>query len=206
MLEKYFDRLNFAALLFDFDGTIADTMRAHLEAWNIALRVHNVTLSREQHIQWAGRPTREIVALLNDLHLINMSYDEISKAKELHYMQSLVEVKEIASVTEIIRHYYKKLPMAVVSGSRHKPVDTTLAHLGMTRYFDAVVCAEDYLRGKPAPDCFLTAATRLNVDPRNCLVFEDAELGVQAAQAAGMTCLRVSEHENGHVLRSVKKL
>lgn len=193
MLNRYFGKKTFEALLFDFDGTVADTMAAHLESWNQALSVHNLKLSREQHLAWAGRPTREIVKLLNELHMTDMSYDDVAKAKETHYGNSLTQVREIVPVVEIIRHYHQKLPMAVVSGSRHKPVETTLKHLGLTKYFDAVVCAEDYENGKPEPDCFLKAATLLQVDAKNCLVFEDAELGIQAARAAGMMCLRVSE-------------
>jgi beta-phosphoglucomutase family hydrolase len=204
MLKKYFHDQNFAALLFDFDGTIADTMPAHLEAWNQVLSVHKLTLSKEQHLAWAGRPTREIVRLLNELHLTNMSYEVISKTKELHYMRSLAEIKEIVPVADIIRHYHGQLPMAVVSGSRHRPVDTTLEHLNLTQYFDAVVCAEDYTVGKPAPDCFLQAAKLLKVKSEHCLVFEDGELGIQAAKAAGMAYLRVSESSpSGHEIRKL---
>jgi beta-phosphoglucomutase family hydrolase len=201
MLKRYFSNQNFAALLFDFDGTIADTMPSHFEAWNKALGLYNLTLSREQHLSWAGRPTREIVKLINELYLKDMSYEEIAKAKEIHYMQSLSSIKEVVPVVEIIRHYHGKLPMAVVSGSRHKPVETTLDHLGLKKYFDALVCAEDYVNGKPAPDCFLMAASLLNVEPKNCLVFEDAELGIQAGRAAGMTCLRVNQNQELETVR-----
>ena len=192
MLKRFFNDRTFAALLFDFDGTIADTMPSHFEAWAQVLTPHNVTFTREQHIAWAGRPTREIVRMLNELHLIDMSYEEISQTKEIYYLQALSSIKEIVSVVEIIRHFHGKIPMAVVSGSRHKPVESTMHHLGLTKYFDAIVCAEDYVRGKPAPDCFLKAAEILKVNPKDCLVFEDAELGIQAGHAAGMTCLRVN--------------
>lgn len=196
MLKRFFNDRNFAALLFDFDGTIADTMPSHFEAWSQVLNPHNVKFTREQHIAWAGRPTREIVRMLNELHLTNMSYEEISKTKEFHYLQALSSIKEIVSVVEIIRHFHGKLPMAVVSGSRHKPVESTMQHLGLTKYFDAIVCAEDYVHGKPAPDCFLKAAEILKVNPKDCLVFEDAELGIQAGHAAGMTCIRVTADQD----------
>jgi len=204
MLKKYLDRDSFAALLFDFDGTLADTMGAHLEAWNQALRVHNLSLSREQHLAWAGRPTREIVKLLNELHLTNMTYEEIAKLKEAHYLDSLGEVKEIVPVADIVRHYHGRIPMAVVTGSRRKWVEVTMKQLGLTKYFDALVCAEDYVNGKPAPDCFLKAAQLLKVPPENCLVFEDGELGIQGAKSAGMVCLRVTENSQaGHQIGKV---
>ena len=201
MIHRYFPGSEFAAFLFDFDGTIADTMPAHLDAWNQALSVYNLSLTREQHYGWAGRPTRKIIELINELHRTSIPADEFSLAKETSYMKSLSGVKPIVPVVAIIEHYHGKIPMAVVSGSRHKPVETTLEHLGLTKYFNALVCAEDYVNGKPAPDCFLQAASLLKVDPKKCLVFEDAELGIQSARNAGMACLRVSEDPNlGHSL------
>lgn len=193
MLERYFPQQTFKALLFDFDGTIADTMPAHLEAWNKALQVYNLTLSREQHLEWAGRPTRKIVELLNGLHKTTIDPDAFVKAKEVDYLASISQVRAINSVVEIIKFYHGKVPMAVVSGSRHKPVEMTLAALNLTSYFDLLVCAEDYAKGKPDPDCFLIAAERLKIAPKDCLVFEDANLGIEAARRAGMACLRVTD-------------
>ncbi|MDG0815153.1 HAD family hydrolase [Bdellovibrio svalbardensis] len=196
MLNKYYPSREFKALLFDFDGTVADTMGVHLAAWNHGLSIYNLTLSREQHLAWAGRPTRMIVQMLNELHKVDIPVDEFLKAKEVNYFASVHEVKEIVSVVEIIKHYHGKIPMAIVTGSRHKPVETTLSHLGLTKYFDHLVCAEDYVHGKPAPDCFLRAAELLNVRPEDCLVFEDAALGIEAAKNAGMACLKVDDrHE-----------
>jgi HAD superfamily hydrolase (TIGR01509 family) len=204
MLKKYLESDAFEALLFDFDGTLADTMAAHLDSWNRALKVYNLSLSREQHFAWAGRPTSEIVRLLSELHLTDLSYDDIAKAKESHYLDSLLRVREIVPVAEIVRHYHGRIPMAVVSGSRRKWVEMTMHHLSLTQYFDAIVCAEDYKKGKPAPDCFLQAAKLLSVPFEKCLVFEGGELGIQAAKAAGMACLRVVEDsESGHQIRKV---
>lgn len=202
MVKTYFPHHEFKAYLFDFDGTIADTMPPHLEAWNKALGTYGLSLSRDQHMAWAGRPTREIVRLLNELHEIEMSVEEISKTKEEFYLSSIHKVQGIVPVLEIIEASRGQLPMAVVSGSRRRPVQATMAHLGLLAHFETLVCAEDYKVGKPAPDCFLKAASLLGVKPEDCLVFEDADLGVQAAHAAGMACLRVIEDSRfGHQLR-----
>jgi beta-phosphoglucomutase family hydrolase len=201
MLERFFPQQQFAALLFDFDGTVADTMPPHFDAWNHALSHYGLTLSKEQHLSWAGRPTREIVELLSELHQVKMSYETISKVKEVHYLNSISNVKVITPVVEIIRAAHGKIPMAIVSGSRRKPVETTLQQLSLSGYFDVLVCAEDYTHGKPAPDCFLKAARLLNASPQDCLVFEDGVLGIQAAHQAGMHCLQVSEDSvHGHQL------
>lgn len=201
MLKKYFPERDFKALLFDFDGTVADTMAAHLKAWNLGLANYGLTLSREQHIAWAGRPTRNIVQLINEKHNTEISADEFLKQKEIHFFTSLSEVKEVHSVVEIVKHYYGALPMAVVTGSRRAAVDRTLNHLGLTNYFGQLICAEDYVHGKPAPDCFLLGASRLGVRPSDCLAFEDAPLGIEAATSAGMNCLHVGEN---HELTVVK--
>lgn len=201
MLNKYFPEREFKALLFDFDGTVADTMGAHLKAWNEGLAIYNLTLSREQHQAWAGRPTRMIVQMLNEMHKIEIPIDDFLKAKEIHYFSSIKEVKEVVSVVDIIKHYHGKIPMGVVTGSRRKPVETTLAHLGLGKYFDELICAEDYVNGKPAPDCFLLGAQKLGVDPKDCLAFEDAQLGIESALSAGMACLKVDDR---HELMVVK--
>ena len=201
MLKKYYPEREFKGLLFDFDGTVADTMGAHLTAWNRGLAIYNLTLSREQHHAWAGRPTRMIVQLLNEMHKIDISADEFLKQKEQHFFASLQEVKEVTSVVEIIKHYHGILPMAVVTGSRRAAVEKTLEHLSLTEYFDHLVCAEDYVHGKPAPDCFLLGASLLGVAPKDCLAFEDAPLGVEAATKAGMNCLLVSEHQQLTVVK-----
>jgi len=201
MLKKYFPEHQFKGLLFDFDGTVADTMGAHLRAWNIGLAAYKLSLSKEQHQAWAGRPTRMIVQLLNEMHKVEISIEDFLKEKEVHFFSSLHEVKGIPSVVEIIKHYHGEIPMAVVTGSRRAPVERTLAHLGLSHYFDHLICAEDYAQGKPAPDCFLLGASRLGVDPKQCLAFEDAPLGIEAAHKAGMQCLHVSEH---HELKIIK--
>ncbi len=196
MIKNFFPDREFKAFLFDFDGTVADTMPVHLAAWNHALAFYGLTLTLDQHHGWAGRPTREIVKLLSDAHKIQLPVDEILKNKETHYMQSLPAVKAIVPVFDIIQASYGKIPMAIVSGSRRKPVETTLRQIGLTKYFDHLVCAEDYVHGKPAPDCFLQAAAFYKVEPKDCLVFEDAILGIRAAEAAGMEVLRVHVASN----------
>lgn len=205
MIKNFFPDRDFKAFLFDFDGTIADSMPIHRVAWNAALAVYGLELTLEEHMKWAGRPTREIVRLLSEFHGKDLPLDEILKNKEAHYSKDLPNVKAIVPVFEIIKASFGKIPMAIVSGSRRKPVETTLDLLSMRKYFDLLVCAEDYTNGKPAPDCFLQAAALLKVDAKDCLVFEDGILGMQAAQAAGMACLKVTEHaERGHEISVYK--
>jgi len=199
MIDQFFPDRKFNAFLFDFDGTVADTMPAHLDAWNQALAFYDLTLTREQHHSWAGRPTREIVKLLSELHKVDLSEEQILKTKEIYYQKTVHQTQAIIPVLEIIKAAHGKIPMAIVSGSRRKAVETTLELMKLKHYFGLLVCAEDYIHGKPAPDCFLKAAQFFNVKPEDCLVFEDGILGIQAAQAAGMDYLKIEVHpEAGH--------
>lgn len=181
-----------AAFLFDCDGTIADSMPLHHVAWQRTLAKWNCEFTVEQHEIWAGRPTAQIVQLLNEKHGLSMAPDEIARAKEQIYYEQLTHLKGIPAVIDIIRAYRGIVPFAVVSGSRRKSILATLGQLGLAESFDVILGAEDYTHGKPNPECFLTAAARLNVPASQCLVFEDAALGLQAAKAAGMKAIVVN--------------
>ena len=107
------------------------------------------------------------------------------------------ELQAIPAVLELVLAQHGRIPMAVVSGSRRASVVGSLTALAILQKFDTLVCAEDYQHGKPAPDCFLLAAERLGVPPASCLVFEDTDLGIQAATAAGMASVRVPQIRPG---------
>lgn len=205
MVQNFYPEREFKAFLFDFDGTVADTMPVHFDAWVHALKVYNLKFTIEQHRGWAGRPTAEIVRLLSEMHGVALPVEEILKQKEIYYLGSGANVKAIVPVLEIIKASHGKVPMAIVSGSRRKAVESTLTQLGLAPFFEILVCAEDYKNGKPAPDCFLQAAEALKVKPEDCLVFEDGLLGIQAANAAGMECIRVSETGVPHTLSVTKR-
>ena len=182
---------HFRAYLFDCDGTIVDSMPLHYVAWKRALGEWNCAFEEELFYEWGGRPVTEIIAALNQMHGLNMPVDAVARRKENLYFELQDELKAIPEVIEHIETQHGHIPLAVVSGSRRKSVVHSLSALGLLEKFDVLVCAEDYPHGKPAPDCFLTAAARLGVDPKDCLVFEDTEMGIRAATAAGMAWVRV---------------
>jgi len=145
----------------------------------------------ELFYQWGGKPAAEIVAELNRMHGLNMPVEAVARRKELFYFELLPTLKPIAEVLEHIEAQYGKIPFAVVSGGRRESVKRSLAVLHLLDKFEVIVGAEDYTHSKPAPDPFLVAAERLGVAARDCLVFEDTELGIEAATAAGMASVRV---------------
>jgi HAD superfamily hydrolase (TIGR01509 family) len=182
---------DFRAYLFDCDGTIVDSMPLHYIAWKKALGEWNCRFEEGLFYSWGGRPVKEIIAALNEMQGLNMPVDRVAKRKESLYFELENELKAIPEVIEHVQAMHGHIPLAVVSGSRRNSVEHSLSALGLMDKFDVLICAEDYERGKPAPDCFLTAAARLGVEPRDCLVFEDTEMGIEAATAAGMASVRV---------------
>lgn len=187
---------SFHAYLFDCDGTIADSMPLHYIAWKKALNEWNCEFDENLFYSWGGKPVRNIVAELNQIHGLDMPVDVLAARKESYYHDQLSQLKGIPQVLEHIEAKHGRIPFAVVSGSRRASVVDSLTALGLLDKFDTLVCAEDYSNGKPAPDGFLLAASRLGVAPADCLVFEDTALGIDAATAAGM--------ESVMVLRSFK--
>ncbi|WP_437675861.1 HAD family hydrolase [Sorangium sp. So ce131] len=176
----------FAAYLFDCDGTIADSMPVHRQAWMEALAPHGCEFTDEDFYGSAGMPTDHIVALLNRKYGLRMPVAEVFTAKEEAYYRLMPTVRGVPEVVAALRGAPPGVKRAVVSGSPRVSVEKTLEFLGLRGYVDEVVAAEDYAHPKPAPDPFLEAARRLGVAPAQCLVFEDAALGIQSAQAAGM--------------------
>jgi beta-phosphoglucomutase family hydrolase len=182
---------DFRAYLFDCDGTIADSMPLHYIAWKTSLAEWNCTFDEQLFYSWGGRPVIEIIASLNTMNGLNMPLEAVARRKSTLYHEQLPHLKPIPEVLEHIEAQQGRIPFAVVSGSRRSSVMGTLTTLNLLDRFQTIVCAEDYKNAKPAPDAFLLAAERLNVEPVHCLVFEDTDLGIQAATAAGMASVRV---------------
>lgn len=181
----------FHAYLFDCDGTIADSMPWHYVAWREALAAWNCSFSEALFYAWAGFSVAKIISLLNEKHGLNMPVEEVERRKEELYLKALPNLKAVPEVLEQIELQYGRIPLAVVSGSSRESVSASLRSLHLLDKFDTLVCAGEYEKGKPDPEAFLIAAARLHVKPESCLVFEDGELGIAAAKAAGMASVKV---------------
>jgi beta-phosphoglucomutase family hydrolase len=181
----------FQAYLFDCDGTVADSMPLHYIAWKKALGEWNCPFDEELFYSWGGVPPVEIVERLNRAHGLDMPVDALAEQKENYYYDQLAELKPVLEVVEHVEAQFGKIPFGIVSGSSRESVVNSLTTIGLLDRFQTIVASEDYTRSKPAPDAFLLAAERLGVAPELCLVFEDADIGIQAATAAGMASVRV---------------
>lgn len=181
----------FDAYLFDCDGTIVDSMPLHYVAWKKALGEWSCDFDEELFYAWGGRPTTEIVATLNQRQGLRMPVDGVADQKENHYYELLPKLRVVPEVLEHIEAQHGRIPFAVVSGGSRESVTKSLGSLHLLDRFDTLVCSEDYTNGKPHPEPFLVAAEKLGVPPQNCLVFEDTEIGIRAAKAAGMAWVKV---------------
>jgi beta-phosphoglucomutase family hydrolase len=182
---------DFRAFIFDCDGTLADNMPLHFRAWSRAMEDFGGSYPQELFYEWGGVPTAEIVRRLNAKFGSSMDVDKVVLRKEHYYREMIPQVEAMHHVLDLVHEHHGEKPMAVASGGHRDLVVRTLHALGIHDLFDAVIAAEDYDRGKPHPDPFLTAAARLGVEPAHCLVFEDTATGAAAAQAAGMACVLV---------------
>ena len=187
---------DFKAYLFDCDGTIADSMPLHYIAWKQALAEWSCDFPEPTFYAWGGRPVDAVVTELNRRDGLAIPIEEFAHRKESLYYGLIDQLRPVPEVLEQIHLQHGNIPFAVVSGSTRESVVRSLETLGILHLFDTLVCAGDYVHPKPAPDPFLLAAERLGVDPKDCLVFEDADIGIQAATAAGMASVRIAQpHE-----------
>ncbi|MBM0277103.1 HAD family hydrolase [Micromonospora tarensis] len=187
----------FAAYLFDCDGTIVDSMPLHYLAWQRALAEWGCEFPEDLFYAWGGRPTADIIVALNEQQGLAMPVAAVVERREGYYQELLPQVAAVPEVLEHIHDAHQRVPFAVVSGSTRASVTASLNALGLLDRFDVLVCAEDYTRAKPDPEAFLLAAEQLGVPPESCLVFEDTDLGIQAATAAGMASVRVPQQRVG---------
>src|SRR5262245_48422968 len=180
-------------LIFDCDGTLADTMPLHWRAWQSISERHGFQFPRERFYALGGVPSRHILAMLRDEQNLVIDPLAVAREKEAAYLEMLAHVAPIEVVVAVARENAGKLPMAVASGGSRSVIEKVLAHIGIRDLFAAVVTSEDVERQKPAPDIFLEAARRLQVPPQFCRAYEDTDLGLEAIRAAGMEAIDVRE-------------
>ncbi len=180
-------------IVFDCDGTLADTMPLHWRAWQTISQRHNLHFPQDRFYAMGGVPTRDILKMLGTEQGLIIDPLAVAKEKEEAYLQFMHEVGPIHCVVEIARENHGRLPMAVASGGTKHIIEMVLRHLGIRELFQAVVTSEDVVNQKPAPDIFLEAARRIGVPPELCRGYEDTDLGMRAIRDAGMEAIDVRD-------------
>lgn len=175
-------------LIFDLDGTLADSMPFHFAGWKKACNKYGADIEPAFLRLHTGSPGWIIATeIIKECKLDgSVTVDQIVEEKLDQFYKVQHKVKPIEPVAEIVRKYYGKLPMAVGTGGHREAVERTLEITGLRRYFDIIITANDVEKFKPDPETFLKCAALMNVDPHFIEVFEDGELGLEAARRAGM--------------------
>lgn len=183
--------MDYQGLIFDCDGTLADTMPLHWKAWQLITRKYELHFPEDRFYAMGGVPSRDILRMLSDEQGRPLDPLAASQEKESAYLETLQHVGPIHAVVEIARANHGRVPMAVASGGTGPVINKVLVHLGIRDLFVDVITSEDVKNQKPAPDIFLEAARRIGVKPELCRAFEDTDLGMQAIQSAGMDAVDV---------------
>ena len=184
---------NYQAFLYDCDGTLADNMLAHKLAYEEVAAKYGVALDHAMVDEFAGMPTALFAHEITKRYGVALPDTFAGEKSQIFIDKYIEQTQPISHVSEHLKNHVGKVKIAVVSGGSRKTVTKTLTVLGLIDLIDVMVCAGETPKGKPAPDPFLAAAEALGVDPKKCIVFEDAELGVQGAIAAGMDWVRIDQ-------------
>lgn len=184
-------------LVFDCDGTLADTMPLHWHAWQIVTQRHGLHFPEDRFYSFGGVPSRDILKLLAQEQGRSLDHIAVAHEKEATYIPLITQAGPIHAVVKIARANHGKIPMAVASGGTQQIIVQVLEHLKIRQLFDAVVTSEMVKNQKPAPDIFLEAARQIGVEPKFCRAYEDTELGLTAIRAAGMEAVDVREMLRG---------
>ena len=179
-------------LIFDIDGTICDTMPVHYIAWRQTAAEHGIVFTPENFVEVTGIPAFQTSQFIKAKFKADFDELEFTLLKEKRYEQNMHKAKPIEPVINVIRANKGKLPMACGTGGSQYLAWKTLEIAGVKDCFEHVVAAEDVINHKPFPDTFLKAAELIGVQPSDCEVFEDGQLGLQAAERAGMMSVDVT--------------
>lgn len=180
------------ALIFDMDGTLADTMPGHFIAWSNLAQKYGFSFPEDRFYSLGGVPTWRICKiLLEEAGREDLDAHVLAEEKEAAFVKGLAHVKRLDPIVEIAEAHVGKLPMAVATGGYRRVADPLLEVLGIRDWFGALVTADDVENHKPNPDTFLKAAEALGVDPADCRAFEDTDIGLQAIRSAGMDAVDI---------------
>jgi len=183
------------AVLWDLDGTLVDSEDYHWQSWQHALALDGVAVTRDQFKSTFGQRNEGILRGWLGADATLDRINRIADAKETEYRRLAAAhgLTPLPGAAEwLVRLQAGGWRQAIASSAPRLNVDVMLRALHLETYFDAIVSAEDVTRGKPEPDVFLTAASRLGVPPASCVVVEDAAAGIEAARRAGMGSIGVS--------------
>ena len=184
------------ALIFDLDGTLSNSLPVHMATWNKVGEVYGFEFDPQIMFEMTGRATIEFARRIVEQYKLSANPEEIVKLKQQTFWNSAKLLEPVKEIISVVKDYHGKLPMAVGTGASRKSTEVQLNELQLAQYFNVTVTADDVTRHKPNPDTFLKCAELMGVEPEKCQVFEDGDLGIEAAKKAGMMVTDVRPHIN----------
>ena len=193
-------------LIFDMDGTLVDNCRCHVVAWQTFARRYGHELSAEDILAWMGAQGAYYLERIFGRPLDAAEVARYSAEKEGIYRELFKSQMACPAGLEALLEASARrgAQLAVATGGPRENVDFVLEGLNLHCYFGVIVDSSAYSKSKPDPECFLTAASRLGLKPCDCLVFEDATNGIQAAKAAGMAVIAITHTNPRAVLEAAQ--
>jgi HAD superfamily hydrolase (TIGR01509 family) len=174
------------ALIFDLDGTLSDSLPVHIASWHAVCGKLNCTFDEQIMVEMTGAPTNLFAERIIREQNLEIEVEELVALKQQEFWKNINRIKPHDAVFELMRTAHGTIPMSIGTGASRMSAMMQLNELDILDLFDFIVTADDVERHKPEPDTFLKCAELMNVEPQYCQVFEDGELGMQAAQTAGM--------------------
>lgn len=189
MNSNFFAR--YSGFIFDMDGTLIDTMPTHLSAWQKTAEQFGFPFDQSWLHSLGGMPSFKIASEINKKYGLALIPEEVSHFKMAAFSGFDEHGETIECTVQVLEQYLGQKKMAVGTGSQRESAIRLLTNAGLVDKLDAIVSATEVANHKPHPDTFLLAAQQLGLAADACVVFEDTELGKQAAHAAGMDCFMV---------------
>jgi HAD superfamily hydrolase (TIGR01509 family) len=181
-------------LIFDCDGTLIDSMPLHMKAWEHAITQADGEWDYDFIFSKKGMQGKDILASYNESFGMKLDVEYTARLKQEYFRKYCAEMKPIDAVVNVVHRYASRLPMAIASGGSRENVLLSLELIGIKEYFTVIITADDKdVPPKPSPEIFLEAARRIHVNPQLCQVFEDGDIGLEAARMAGMVATDIRE-------------
>lgn len=183
-------------LIFDLDGTLSDSLPVHVATWKSVGEKYGFVFDPQIIYEMTGRPTIEFAKRIVEQYGVLVEPQVLVDLKQESFWKLAHLLKPVEQVVSLVKENFGKIPMTVGTGASRKSAEIQLKALSLTKYFDAIISADEVSKHKPEPDTFLECAKLMNIEPQFCQVFEDGDLGIKAAQTAKMLVTDVRPHIN----------
>lgn len=195
----------FKGIVFDLDGTLVDTMPFHINAWLETLKTFNKSVDRTWLYEHGGVPSYKIARILiEQLELPIKDEHELAKIKTDNYLKNIHLAAIYPPMKEILRFAKDhNILMAIGTGTLRSNVEYIVEHTELKNYISAIVSADEVVNHKPHPDTFLEAASRIGLSAKDCVVFEDTILGMEAAKRGKFTAVLVKDGNISEIVESI---